>query len=520
MPATALDVRARLVDALQLDLIGPDDDPNDPIGNPAEVLPQAPSRWYLTGFLAPKEATAEADEGDGELTAEQTEATEEFALRADNGGIDDATPPEPATARFRHFPSSIGLSVLIPPEMRKIDAIASWGDYEPDWEAGPPQPRRMLLPDRWLRQPRKELVCVNVPQLPGKYEFDVPDSRDLKIVVAIRAVSQANGSSLPAGTRALAAFLVNRRRPDPDITRDRSFIFQAKLALHAIESFVPRPDLRGINAEDWDDKVADLQYRDEYEFAVGHNTATRCDTNGDRCHYAETCWIPQAEVERVTPAERPGVELRMEELAKLADAETARAALQPMVDQYRQWLEQQRTIAAGLSGNQRMVAEDLCNRIAVVADRIETGTGLLSEPTVLEAFRLANEAIAKSARQRFGVMQGKAPEALDAPKWRPFQLAFLLMNLQGIAKPTSGDREIVDLLFFPTGGGKTEAYLGLAAFTILLRRLENPGIRGAGVSVLMRYTLRLLTLDQLGRAAGLVCAMETIREGREKQLGE
>jgi hypothetical protein len=77
------------------------------------------------------------------------------------------------------------------------------------------------------------------------------------------------------------------------------------------------------------------------------------------------------------------------------------------------------------------------------------------------------------------------------------------MNLVGIEQPTSNDREIVDLLFFPTGGGKTEAYLGLAAFTLVLRRLRNPGITGAGLSVLMRYTLRLLTLDQLGRAATL-----------------
>ena len=103
------------------------------------------------------------------------------------------------------------------------------------------------------------------------------------------------------------------------------------------------------------------------------------------------------------------------------------------------------------------------------------------------------------------------PESVT-PEWRPFQLAFLLMNLPGIARPTDKDREVVDLLFFPTGGGKTEAYLGLAAFTLVLRRMRNPGICGAGVSVLMRYTLRLLTLDQLGRAATLICALELERQ--------
>ena len=87
------------------------------------------------------------------------------------------------------------------------------------------------------------------------------------------------------------------------------------------------------------------------------------------------------------------------------------------------------------------------------------------------------------------------------------------MNLKGMADPAGNgrsDRETVDLLFFPTGGGKTEAYLGLAAITLVLRRLRHPGLTGAGVSVLMRYTLRLLTFDQRGgttfRPGGLLWA--------------
>src|SRR3954452_10491889 len=94
------------------------------------------------------------------------------------------------------------------------------------------------------------------------------------------------------------------------------------------------------------------------------------------------------------------------------------------------------------------------------------------------------------------------------------------MNLPGIVDPAHDDREAVDLLFFPTGGGKTEAYLGLAAFTLVLRRLRNPGMTSAGLSVLMRYTLRLLTLDQLGRAAPLICALECERQQHAERLGD
>ena len=103
------------------------------------------------------------------------------------------------------------------------------------------------------------------------------------------------------------------------------------------------------------------------------------------------------------------------------------------------------------------------------------------------------------------------PSALDEPQWRPFQLAFILLNMAGLIDRTHADRETADLLFFPTGGGKTEAYLGLAAFVIAHRRLSGSGVLGAGVAVIMRYTLRLLTLDQLARAAGVVCALELMR---------
>jgi hypothetical protein len=155
------------------------------------------------------------------------------------------------------------------------------------------------------------------------------------------------------------------------------------------------------------------------------------------------------------------------------------------------------------------------------AKRIDEGIVLLDDPDVLEAFRIANAVMEESGRRRLAIIQGIPPEDVQpAPAWRPFQLAFILMNLKGIVEPSHADRDIVDLLFFPTGGGKTEAYLGLAAFTLVLRRLRNPGILSAGVSVLMRYTLRLLTLDQLSRAAAVICSLELLREKAPDRLGE
>ena len=95
-----------------------------------------------------------------------------------------------------------------------------------------------------------------------------------------------------------------------------------------------------------------------------------------------------------------------------------------------------------------------------------------------------NRAVSVSNRQRVAAETGKAPADVSAPKWRLFQIAFILLNLDGLADPRSEDRPVVDLLFFPTGG-KTEAYLGLAAFAIARRRLTSPGLLGSGLSVVM-----------------------------------
>jgi hypothetical protein len=136
-----------------------------------------------------------------------------------------------------------------------------------------------------------------------------------------------------------------------------------------------------------------------------------------------------------------------------------------------------------------------------------------------------NEAVARANRQR-SAGRGGDPASQRPPRWRPFQLTFILLNLSGLRDPLHADRETVDLLFFPTGGGKTEAYLGLAAWAIAHRRITNGGKLGAGVAVLMRYTLRLLTLDQLTRAAGVICALELMRgepawcEGGRRMLGD
>jgi hypothetical protein len=499
------DVRSELIDALRLDLVGP----TGSLGNPTEALFQAPSRWYLTGFLVPAEA--------GEAQRADPSSVDELDQAAEPGGADDAAAPEPAAARGSFLPSSIGMSLLVPEGVTTLVAHIRYGEYlRTTREAGEEGPAV-----EWRRVPRAETVQIKLGNtLPGGDTILVPNSRGVEVVWSLRGVPNAGAQGgLPAGTKSLSVFLVNKRAPSPDEVSDEGFIFQAELELTSEKPFVARPNLRSLQSDDWDERVADLQYRDACEYAVGHSVATEAVVEDHLCRTVRTCWIPDAEVEKVAPAKINGVELGMEALANLTDGADARAKLGTFATAYRDWIKQQAGKAPTSPTRRKETADELLHRAGCAADRIEAGIALLADDDCLEAFRIANRAMAAQGCRRLALALGKKPEEVT-PAWRPFQLAFILMNLKGIASPEDADRELVDLLFFPTGGGKTEAYLGLAAFTLVLRRLRNPGIASAGLSVLMRYTLRLLTLDQLGRAAALICALELERQQDVDKLGE
>jgi hypothetical protein len=441
---TSADVRARLAHALRLDLIGPE--AHEP--QASESLPIAPSRYYLTGFLAPLNAPAaqkKDDDEQGEL---------ELAASAAGTDEDDTTREAPAAKRGQ-FPSSLGVSVLVAPGVADLKVTARWGDYEPLELDG-------QFTGEWRRTEHRVSTSVLLGVAHGLPSTQPLAGADgLEIVWSIRRVRAGELSMLPDGTRAVSIFLVNRRKPEEEVLlKDRRFAFQAQLTVESEEPFVPRPNPRGRqDDDDPDERIADLQYRDVMEFAVGHGAATKSTVLDDTCRRVETTWVPAWEVERVEAAPMKGVELGMEALATLESGAQVREAVGPMIARYREWIVHQRDTAPG-QGPQREVSEELLNHASLAAERIETGLGLLDDPVLMRAFRLTNRAMALSARQRRGQERAVDPAGVEPPEWRPFQLAFVLMNIRSFAEPAHGDRELVDLLFFPTGGGKTEAYFG------------------------------------------------------------
>ena len=429
----------------------------------------------------------------------------------ESAGLAEESIEERKAAKKGFFPSSMGLSFLVPREARGVIVTARWGEYTPagiDSEDGKPMPT-------WQRKAREEAVPVALTGVADPVVHNVPGSGGLQLHTVERLISTEDlAEQIPQGTRSVSVFLVNHRTPDEE-TPDCAYPFQAELEVRSDYPFVPRPDLRGTQAAKWDDQVADLHYADTPEYATGHGVSAEWEIIDSACQLIRSAWIPKAEVEKTATVDVPGVELSMEALGALADGTAAETALRPLVDQYRAWIRKPRSSIATLQGSRRETAHELLRLAGVAADRIERGIAVLAQDAdALDAFRVANRGVAQALNRRLGI---------KTPRWRAFQLAFQLLNLPGLADPRDPDRATVDLLFFPTGGGKTEAYLGLAAFAMVLRRLRHPGEKGrapAGVSVIMRYTLRLLTLDQLARAAGLVCALELEREKNAARYGE
>lgn len=549
-PSTPVEVRERLVEMLRRDLVGAHPDLDHDLDH--EVLQgTSPSTWYLTGFLFPhRETTIEnraalVEEQQSELALEQQRATEgmEQGAAGPPAAPDQLSTEPPPRRSFE--PSSIGLTVLLSRNATALEARVTWGDYvtEPPLESALVNPeervdaiqegRSLNEPAKnslaWRRLPRERLIAI--PLKLGASEIIVPESAApaypggaLKLTVLVRETHTADIDGKQRSLLAVSVFLVNRRAEALRRYGDLAACFQARLQLNSEIGFEPKEDRASYDSDDIDQRLADLHYADVASYATGHNTSgdwTDADTDG-RVTTVFTNPMPQQTVEKLGFTRQvPGVERGMEALAQAAlNAQTLAAVLEPLPVAYAAWAAERAKEVAALDGSKRQQVAQLClTDIATAKKRIAQGIErLVNDPVSLEAFAIMNRTMAQANRQRGSTINGDKPDDQKAPEWRLFQLAFVLLNLEGLANPLHADRQTVDLLFFPTGGGKTEAYLGLAAFAIARRRLDNPGLQGAGLSVVMRYTLRLLTLDQLQRAAGLVCALELERINH-KRLG-
>jgi len=478
--------RALIVNRLRQDLIGP--------FAVDEVLRDAPSDRYLTGILFPMRIPVGADADDGADPANTDNET---------AGADDAVPMSSVMR-----PSSAGLSFAVELGSREDAGLLV------RFKGG----RYLREGENW----RRLVVDASVPVAsPEEGLFEVPPSShgvpDLRLHVrkksidnlALFTVIASNGAQVGGG-KSLERL-------------DESAFFQCELEvtpLHGAQ-FKPKPKSAGTSAGDEDQRAADLIYRDVEEYTVGHTCSATWDTDASgRVTCVRTEWMPTAKVEKPRETgdsifdclgEDPGNSPLNAQWLSEAAPDALTAALERLCETYEAWIERESSTISLLPEALREQAEIHVDAALVALKRMKAGVELLGHSDdARTAFQLANRAM----WLQDGWKKERSGKAWQPLLWRPFQLGFVLLCLSSSSDGDDPYRGTMDLLWFPTGGGKTEAYLLLTAYVIFLRRLEAEGNpSGAGVTVFMRYTLRLLTVQQFQRAAAMILACELLRQG-------
>lgn len=518
-------IRAELEAKVRAELLGPAEGEDEEIDDRR----LRPRDRYLVGLIAPRRLRIAREEVD-KLEAGSTDNT------------DDDGDDETGLSADTMFPSSIGLSFCLAPGT-SVRIHARWGRYLR-------KPSETSLTEKgapktvWRREPMGgDIGPLVIAE--GAIEPLVPDPEQPSVIV--RGIANRLGDVL-----VISLFLVNGQ-DEPVERRDEAWLFQPELSVEGIEGSAPfvgralgTAPMEALPRDE--DRTVAMLYRDSVEFAVGHGVSVSVDVAaGDptRATRVRTTTMPRHELaqqearrpptgaEAATPAEDAalsGLELDMKVLAEAPRSEIV-AKLSPLVVAYERWIEAQRarigTPAARLQGFEDTAKKSLaeCER---ALHRLRGGIALLGEDErAAEAFRFANRAmhlqrihtVFADRRRRDDTVTLESVDTPENRTWRTFQLAFVLLTLEGLTKLDHPDRSeslgaAADLLWFPTGGGKTEAYLGCTAYVLALRRLQGKveGRSGEhGVAVLMRYTLRLLTIQQFQRAAALICACEHLR---------
>lgn len=506
-----MSAREILVQRLEADLIGP--------AAPDERMPDRPSDRYLTGILYPQRYPFGPEEDDELASQDDDSETSGSAAEEETVGLVHAM--RPATAGI-----SFAVSAQDAEHDPEVVLRISCGTYtavDPEEEPGTDEDGRAVRGRRpeWQRRhhdiqlPPVRLHTGTPPSLPLD-EYGLP-----RMSVFFR-------TSQWSGGRLVTIALVNQHEiGEEDRRRDieEKTFFQTRLEVRpgAGTEIRSRPSIRGGN--DDDTRAAALLYRDAREFAVGHTcSAGWVSDDGQTASSIFTSWVPRAIVPHTSSRGHgafdqlrrrdDGLDPLSAEWLSGADPGALHDGLLLLAGAYRAWMDEQNGRVGELPEHLRDQARQHLAECGAVEARMRDGVALIAaDQRVRTAFQLANRAIL--------LQRGWLHPDEPAFTWRPFQLGFLLLSLPSLADPEDPDRDVMDLLWFPTGGGKTEAYLSLIAFTLFHRRLRFPDApaRGAGVAVIMRYTLRLLTAQQFQRAAALVLACEHLRRGNALPAG-
>jgi Helicase conserved C-terminal domain len=497
---------------LRMDLVGP-------VQNEEEIEKEAPSSYYVAGILHPKNNERAVEEQASPLAS----AISDESQFNDNKEDDSFEGYEESVSQSNSYnPSSMALSTTIKPNISHLKIFVTYGKYELIQDSGDDtidnteifeeneqnedikKTKKKYTPDVWKRKHYEKIIEVHIDEsvvhpVENNLEFNIFTQKTYEdgsrtITIAIVNTNESNSSLKINNLNSFfqVAFEVSDSKNEP-------IFIEKKMLLEISEDL----ELKNLN----------LLYSHVKNYAVGHGCSVSYALNGKGCYKLKTDVLPGHEIHQMEPSINvPKEILQMKFLANGSKKEVT-DGLKQLVNSYNDWIDNEKQLISKFEKYQENAKENirLCEE---TSHRILNSIEQLNDDTIFRAFQLANLAM---LNQRINFLKRSSKKInFSEITWYPFQLAFLLQEITSIVERNSLERDLVDLLWFPTGGGKTEAYLGISAFVIFLRRLRNQE-NSNGVTILMRYTLRLLTIQQFDRAAALICACESLR--RSERLG-
>ena len=547
-------MRDDILKFIKKELIGPDPVKPHIQENGEEILLNEPPRLrYGAGVLFPRAATIEKLDSTSTEEEKVLEKLEDEKKEVDDPvTADDSKAPVDMAEDFEEeiglansfLPSAMGFSCFSKIPKDGFIIKVNVGVYEIKEYSYQKEDATTVTRKAYYRTSLDQefiLTANEVPTQSGKnIDKILVDKNGKEINLKLNIRNRTHGNESGRNIHLLTFTLINLNTGGAENIKNEDCFFQVSFSVTANEKcFCPYKAAASKTDKD-DEKSNLLLFRKKKTFAVGHGCSPSWNDNDiDFTDSIITEAIPAYEIKPIVPNELKSVELKMFDLSDLSGKDKT-ANLVKLNSEYEAWINQQEEIAnSELKDELLETALRHIESCRLCLQRMKEGVDILnSNEKVNRAFRLMNRAMLLqqlhySIETRnwildkgniTGLKDAVIPNINDSSTWksglgawRPFQLAFILMNLNAMLDASHADREMVDLIWFPTGGGKTEAYLGLSAFTIFLKRLKDKN--DSGTTVLMRYTLRLLTAQQFQRAAALICACDKIRKENEEELG-
>ena len=527
-------VRQKILDAVRKDLIGPASD--------CEQLNEVPTSSYITGLLYPADTDVTEDENynDVEFTEKNFDADGETL----EVGIFEEEEPEDRVKGGFQKPSSIGVSFYVSNDVQKVNAYINWGKYYAEQVQGEAidktleedaENKKKKKHTIYIREQMNDVVEINFNEMGRSKQIPLESNGNIYIYVM--------KMQLDNGYKMVSVYLHNNDKSDGDEKEYEKVMFQVEMLIAddlMSPIFVPEYLCRKVELED------EYYYKGRPVYARGRGCAATWEKKAEEINATaiKSSFIPDYEIPSVSAQidDMPEHAFSMLQMGSPKKKSEVIQNLRTLTEMYGSWITDVLTNDEAMHDDKfKATGQTIIDKCNDANRRMNAGIDLIeNNDKVYQAFVFMNQAMylqrsitAFSKDYGNGIPCSLKDYMTDMPEkgrkkdhseWRPFQIAFVLLNMCGIMDGESPERDIVDLLYFPTGGGKTEAYLGLIAFTIAYKRLtvsdETDYEKDGGVTVFLRYTLRLLTTQQRDRLMRLIVAMEQLREKNEKLYGK